>query len=1121
MSTTTAASSVNGASAGNSANSSFASSAGGGKPQLKMTAMEGTRKQAGSPTDQAQRKAPPQAWKGPNPITQRPSNPTTANGVAAPVKQPAPAKMAPPAKKESNTGDKHANDRLTFLLANLMGLQATVTLHNGERYSGIFAGGSPDPPEPRYVLKMVKRLESLGQQQSNGVAELSDEYIGQGEDHVMAFDCQDIVDLNVPNVSMDRTRTRGQNGVYSQTLKRLICELTSKGVSNAFRTDADISGNAAARERNLQKWEPSADTSVDLSLESSGASGWDQFETNRRLYGVESNYDEEIYTTKIDKSHPLYAQRAANAERLAREIEGGTAANAHVAEERGLKPVDDSGLDEEDKYSGVRREYEPLPTGNPNKYTPPARRPPTGQPTVPGQPYDPAIIQASIAKPASPSVPTETADSKKAEVAAEKSTQASAPKAAETTAAGKTSSADQLKAGAFRNDRKASDSGKKSNPENASETVEKDLMDAFKQFATTEKARVHNQQRQRMNQDKQMKINDLKKFAQNFKLNTPVPNDLVPILAKDEKKQQEIRDKAKVAAAESKMTPPKPAAAPGPVVDQKGPRPGVANQQTPISPQDRNQPRRQGPPQYPPYPRGGDPRAQGQNMPPRQPLSTRLSYNQQQLRAGIPPQNIPGPAPIQIPQQGPPGSNSGMQSPSSSISTRFNVGAREFKPNPAAHTFSPSVNQSNTSSPGRHDSTRPASKGISDFFEGRSPLPADQHPSLDGAFNPIDRMMKEVAADEKLSKDYFVNGGIPNAFKTQPVWEVPETNQDLTYAQALENGSRGIPPITSPPHSIMQSGPIPHQHQLPLHLQQNGPMIQQGHTPHQTPRNMPVQPHPGQPGPHHFDDHRMQYSQSQSSVHPSPRAMPQFMAVNNGQPVTVYQQPMPHYGLSPSGHAVAIRQIPPGATFVNPQGPMMGGHMMSQQASTGGYVLQPGMQIYQGSPAPGHVYPHQHPGGPGGPMQGPTGVPTAPNGYPSPRPPAPMMQHQGSQQGHGVPQGPGGQQMMYMQQPMHGPAMFAGAPSGPMAQMRGPFPQQPHGQPHYGTSPHHHQQYPGGPGGPGPQRGTPSAQYAQPMMPQHSMGGMPQQQGGPPPPQPQQMPAAAQIDTGASGEEVK
>lgn len=125
--------------------------------------------------------------------------------------------------------------------------------------------------------------------------------------------------------------------------------LTTVGTSSGFRTDSEISGNLAMRERNLQRWEPSNDTDVDLSLESAGGAGWDQFEANERLYGVRSNYDEGIYTTSIDRSNPLYKQRAARAEKIVREIESDFATNAHVREERGLAVGDDSGMNEEEK----------------------------------------------------------------------------------------------------------------------------------------------------------------------------------------------------------------------------------------------------------------------------------------------------------------------------------------------------------------------------------------------------------------------------------------------------------------------------------------------------------------------------------------------------------------------------------------------------------------------------------------------------------------------------------------------------------------------------------------------------------------------------------------------------
>lgn len=49
---------------------------------------------------------------------------------------------------------------------------------------------------------------------------------------------------------------------------------------------------------------------------------WDQFETNKRLFGGESTYDENLYTTKLDKSGPDYKKREKEADRLAKEIMG-------------------------------------------------------------------------------------------------------------------------------------------------------------------------------------------------------------------------------------------------------------------------------------------------------------------------------------------------------------------------------------------------------------------------------------------------------------------------------------------------------------------------------------------------------------------------------------------------------------------------------------------------------------------------------------------------------------------------------------------------------------------------------------------------------------------------------
>lgn len=97
---------------------------------------------------------------------------------------------------------------------------------------------------------------------------------------------------------------------------------------------------------------PETETSLNPS---SGSHGWDQFEANERLYNVTSTYDENIYTKKLDKS-TLTMEQQRQAERLAREIESQVSDNIHLREERGHALERE--MDEEDLYSGVRREKE-------------------------------------------------------------------------------------------------------------------------------------------------------------------------------------------------------------------------------------------------------------------------------------------------------------------------------------------------------------------------------------------------------------------------------------------------------------------------------------------------------------------------------------------------------------------------------------------------------------------------------------------------------------------------------------------------------------------------------------------------------------------------------------------
>lgn len=171
----------------------------------------------------------------------------------------------------------------------------------------------------------------------------------------MSFQRKDVADARGLSSNSGKNDGRSANGRHC-TMAAFSC-LGGKtnllvGSRAGFRTDAAISNSRGLMGRDLQRWEPDAtDADADMSLEKSSGVPWDQFATNERLFGLKTDYDESIYTTTIDKSHPNYHQRKALADKKAREIEKSAAATSHVAEERQMDWV--GGADdrnEEDKY---------------------------------------------------------------------------------------------------------------------------------------------------------------------------------------------------------------------------------------------------------------------------------------------------------------------------------------------------------------------------------------------------------------------------------------------------------------------------------------------------------------------------------------------------------------------------------------------------------------------------------------------------------------------------------------------------------------------------------------------------------------------------------------------------
>lgn len=928
------------------------------------------RSQSANPTDgsNSSKAAAPKAWTtGTNPITQRTSGSPAPNGLANGHGQ-SHQEQGKVGARESQTPEKHAHDRLMFLLSNFIGLDGILTLQTGEQFFGVFSGATLQNGDARYLMKMVRKT---GASPQSGETLQHESLVGEGEDFAMAFDVNDTADLSVAGVTFGPTQSRAANG-------------------SAFKTDTEISGNLDSRERVLQRWQPGPDDKTDLSLASEGSFGqgqWDQFAANEKLFYLKTDYNEDLYTTTIDKTNPRYKQTAARAERLAREIEGNANRTATQA---------DSGLDEEDKYSGVRRTEPALVKGGSNAYVPPSKRAITNQPTVHGAPFDPAIISSQLAKPdaglstqpgARPNASTVESqgpdNGNTAESASDKIKDSVSKVLSGSNA---TPNNGQAKSAASQN---SSVTTQTSVPSvDTSPDMMKNLTDAFRQFKQNETLRVQSVQREsqarRVNQarqEKSVKLNDLRKFSQNFKLNSRVPEDLVPILAKSKEKQDEIIKRADQQVREQEeqnvvgtSSPPKSAKTDSThATVQRTVTPSEASVETA--------------PQI-----GGRTRSQQQTGR-GQGVSTQIprAPSQANQRNPLPVRGgsaAAGSTTVIIPRSVAPvaQAETSVLSPTSASSIRFNAKAMEFKPNPSASTFTPTAPSTENSSAKRPSivSPPPASgrpTPSAEFFTAasqRSKLAdGDWDTVTSKCFSPAIRLLKQSQEDESKKAQYASNGGIPQGYRTAPVWGHPEANAEKSFVDFFTK----VPNLASPSVHASQNGSMPHQHQLPLHLQNGGPHV------HQQSQFYRGQAH--SMTPHHMEDQRMHFASAASSVQPSPRMGQQAMVFNGQGPPQMAGYPyMASAGMSP---AMAMRTLPAGAQYMNGQGSPMGGHMMVQQPSNGpyGHMGQQQVQMYP-SPNPSHVQPH---------FGGHAGQPGMPGGYGgSPR--AHPMSHQGSQQGH-------------------------------------------------------------------------------------------------------------------------
>ncbi|XP_059303038.1 polyadenylate-binding protein-interacting protein 4-like isoform X2 [Lycium ferocissimum] len=231
-----------------------------------------------------------------------------------------------------------SQDRLVYFSSCLLGHQVEVQMTDGSVFSGIFHATNADK-DFGIILKMAHLIKDGSQGRKNDPESLIKPPIKtliiQGKELVQ------VVAKGVP-ATLDVFR--------AELLREKQQELLTDSCISQSR-DGEV-------ERQLERWVPDDDAlecpELDNIFDGHWNRGWNQFEVNETLFGVKSTFNEELYTTKLDKG-PQMRELEKEASRIAREIEGEETRDLHLAEERGIQLHGNLEVDEETRFSAVVR----------------------------------------------------------------------------------------------------------------------------------------------------------------------------------------------------------------------------------------------------------------------------------------------------------------------------------------------------------------------------------------------------------------------------------------------------------------------------------------------------------------------------------------------------------------------------------------------------------------------------------------------------------------------------------------------------------------------------------------------------------------------------------------------
>nr|GME10161.1 polyadenylate-binding protein-interacting protein 3-like isoform X1 [Ipomoea batatas] len=231
-----------------------------------------------------------------------------------------------------------SRDRLVYITACLIGHQVEVQMLDGSVFSGILHA-TDTVQDFGIVLKMARLIKDSSHGPKSNSQSLS-----KTPSKTFIIPSKELVQITAKDVPVTSDGFK-----YDLQQEAQLDLMTDSCISQSRHVEVG---------RELERWVPDSDApecpELDNIFDGPWNRGWDQFQANETLFGVKSTFDEELYTTKLERG-PQTRELEREALRIAREIEGEETRDLHLAEERGQQHHGHLEIDEETRFSSVFR----------------------------------------------------------------------------------------------------------------------------------------------------------------------------------------------------------------------------------------------------------------------------------------------------------------------------------------------------------------------------------------------------------------------------------------------------------------------------------------------------------------------------------------------------------------------------------------------------------------------------------------------------------------------------------------------------------------------------------------------------------------------------------------------